>query len=98
MSATKCRSEYVLCPAHDRRCTQDADHVTTSPLHINRAGFAWSDDETALAVLDLRREVAEEIARAVEALCPEPGGIHAGGHCDFAAAAAVAREHAEGER
>lgn len=64
----------------------------------------FTDAGRAAALLDgyvtpndakLRKAVAEEIARAVEAMCPEPGGVHVGGDCDFAAAAAVAREHAE---
>jgi hypothetical protein len=46
----------------------------------------------------MRREMAAEIAEAIGAMCPEPGAVHAGGHCDFAEAAATARRHAEVRR
>jgi hypothetical protein len=43
----ECASEYAECPQGDRRCVQRFDHVESSPLHVNRAGFAWSGREAA---------------------------------------------------
>lgn len=56
MNAQQCVSEYAECPERDRRCIQRADHVTRSPLHFNRAGFAWSDDEARESAARVRRE------------------------------------------
>lgn len=58
----QCASVYAEAPEHDRRCVQRADHVATSPLHYNRAGFAWSDDEVLSAVVvDARERMARHL-------------------------------------
>jgi hypothetical protein len=61
------------------------------PLH----GTASDHGELRVSVeARVRAEVAEEIARAMEAMCPEPDEVHAGDHCDYREAAAAARQHA----
>jgi hypothetical protein len=54
--AIQCTNEYAECSKYDRRCVQRADHVVQSPLHYNRAGFAWSDDEARESAARVRRE------------------------------------------
>lgn len=61
----QCASEYALCPEHDRRCIQAADHVARSPLHYNRAGFAWSDDEAREAAGE--SQASEDLSSEAEA-------------------------------
>lgn len=44
----QCRSVYMECEKYDRRCVDDRSHGRNgSRLHMNRAGFAWSDKEAA---------------------------------------------------
>ena len=70
-------------------------------LRLNAERAAAKAVTAAMLALDLpsrdarvRAETAEQIARSIEGLCPTPGEVHAGDHCDFADAAAVAREYA----
>ncbi|MBM0237130.1 hypothetical protein JNW88_08190 [Micromonospora sp. ATA32] len=58
----QCAATYPAAPEHDRRCVQLDDHVKSSPLHFNRAGFAWSDGEVLSAVLvDARERLAQHL-------------------------------------
>ena len=56
----RCASEYVLCEPVHRRCIEGhiegrPDEQVHGPLHMNRTGFAWDDEDAAAA----RREQEE---------------------------------------
>lgn len=81
----RCSSEYVLCPAHYRRCIEG--HIegrkasqTHGPLHMNRAGFAWSDQDAEAArreqVTELKDCIAAVLAYVDQLPCPNCDHVH----------------------
>lgn len=57
-ATTQCRSEYAECSEGDRRCVERQGH--RPGRHVNRAGFAWDDRESAESALRVIAEMRRQ--------------------------------------